>query len=327
MKRRALLLASGALLAAAAARSLAQTSKAIRRIALVHPGTQAGFRRDFDAFRAALKELGHVEGKDISIEVRWAEGRTERLDSLAAEAVALNPAVILTGSSAGVAACKKATSSIPIVFTTAGDPVEQGFVSSLRRPGGNVTGITLHGGGLVGKIIEIAREALPAARRLAILVHDTDPRHKMHLDIFEPGVRQFKFEPVIVRIAIADDLDRAFIELAKRKSDALIVPPLAFLISLRQQLVERARKARLPLFSTNPSFAETGGLLSYGTANDENWRRAATLVDKILRGAKPGDLPVEQPERFELVINLKTAKAIGVSLSPTTMLRVDKVIE
>jgi len=326
MKRRAILFASGAWLAAAATRSFAQAPKAPRRIALVHPGIQAGFRRDFDAFRAALKELGHEEGKDISIEVRWAEGKTERLDSLAAEAVALNPAVILTGSSAGVAACRKATSTIPIVFTTAADPVGQGFVASLRRPGGNVTGIVLHAG-LTGKIVEIAREALPAARRLAILVHDQDPRHKNHLDVFEPSARRFKFEPLVVRIARADELDRAFNELAQRTADALVVPNLALLTSLRQQLVEHARKGRLPLLSTNPYFAETGGLLGYGTTTEENWRRAAALVDKILRGANPAEIPVEQPERFQLVVNMKTAKAIGVSLSKVTLLRADRVIE
>ena len=326
MRRRALLAASGAWLAAAATRSIAQASKASRRIALVHPGTQAAIQPLFDAFRATLKELGYVEERDTSFDVRWAEGKTERLESLAAEAVALNPAVMLTGSSAGVAACKKATSSIPIVFTTAAEVVEQGFVSSLRRPGGNITGIILHPG-LSAKIVEVARDALPRARRLAILVHDQDPFYKTTLRIFEPSARNLKFEPLIVRIAGGDDLDRAFNELAKRKADALIAPNLALLNSLRQQLVERSLQARLPLFSTFLSFAEIGGVLSYGTPLDENWRRAAALVDKILRGAKPGDLAVEQPERFELVVNMKTAKAIGVKLSPTTLLRATKIIE
>ncbi len=326
MKRRAVLLAGGAWLAAAATRSFAQTSKALRRIVLVHPGIQAAFRRNFDAFRTAIKELGYVEGKDISIEARWAEGKTELLESLAAEVVALNPAVILTGTTAAVAACMKATSSIPIVFATAGSPVERGLVSSLRRPGGNVTGIIVHSG-LVQKMVEIAREALPAARRLAILVHDKDPIYKEVLDNFAQSALRFKFESVMVRISRADELGRAFIELAQRKAEALIVTNMSLVNSLRQQLVERSRKARLPLFSTNPSFAETGGLLSYGTSTDENWRRAAVMVDKILRGAKPADMPVEQPERFELIVNAKTAKAIGVSLSPTTMLRADKVIE
>lgn len=247
MKRRALLIASGAWLAAAAMRSFAQAPKSPRWISLVHLGTAAGFRREFEAFRSALKELGYVEGKDVSIDVRWAEGRTERLAALAAEAVALNPAVILTGTSAGVAACMKATSSIPIVFSTAGDPVEQGFVASLSRPGGNVTGITLHRG-LSGKIVEIVRDALPAARRLAFLVHDKDPNHKRQLLSFEPSAQRLKFEPIVVGISSMNDLERAFSELAKRKADAMIVPNLALLDSAREQIAEPGLKARLPLF-------------------------------------------------------------------------------
>lgn len=325
MKRRALLVAGGAWLASAAARSFAQTALP-RRIGFVHPGIQAGYRSYFDIFRTALKELGYVEGKDIAIDVRWADGRIDRLDALAAEIVALNPSVIVTGSSAGVTACKKATSSIPIVFTTAGSPVERGFVSSLRRPGGNITGITVHAE-LYGKIVEIAHQALPVARRFALLVHDRDPVHKAMVESFELKTRGFNLEPVVIRISQADELGRAFTELSQRKSDALIVPNLVLLTSIRSQLVERARKARLPLVSLNALIAEAGGLLSYGTRTEENWQRAAAMVDKILRGAKPADLPVEQPERFQLIVNMKTAKAIGVSLSPTTMLRADKIIE
>ena len=325
MRRRALLVAGGACFAFSATRLFAQSAR-LRRIALVHPGTQAGYQRDFDAFRTVLKELGYVEGENISIEARWAEGKIERLDSLAAEMVALNPAVIITGSSSGVVACRKATSSIPIVFATAADPVEQGFVSSLRRPGGNVTGIAVHRG-LNQKIVEVAREALPATRYLAILVDDKEPFHKTVLKEFETGARRFNIEPVILRISRADELDRAFNEIAKSKADALVVPNLTLLTSLRQQLAERTRKARLPLFSTNPFLAEVGGLLSYGTSTDENWRRAAVQIDKILRGAKPADLPVEEPERIQLIVNMKTAKAIGVNLSPTTLLRATRVIE
>ena len=325
MNRRAFLLAGGAWLTYAGAPSFAQAPQS-RRIVLVHPASQAATRRYFETFRVALKHLGYVEGSDISIEARWAEGRIERLDSLVAEALALNPAVLVTGSSEGVKACMKATSAIPIVFATAADIVEQGFVSSLRHPGGNVTGIVLNTG-LNEKIVEIAREALPVARRLAILVHDKDRYHNIVLKQFEPSARRFKFEPVIVHISRAEELDRVFDELAQTKADALFVPNLALLLSLRQELVQRTRQARLPLLAANPDFAEAGGLLAYGTLFEENWRRAATLVDKILRGAKAGDLPVEQPERFELVVSVKTARAIGVSLAPTTLLRADKVIE
>ena len=298
----------------------------LRRIAFVPPGTEEGYRAYFNAFLAGLKDLGYVEGRDVSIEVLWGDNKIEGLASRAAAVVARNPAVIVTGSSASVAAFKKATSSIPIVFATAGAVVEQGFVASLRRPGGNITGVILHSG-LSAKIVEITREALPKVRRFAILVDDKDPIHKTMLDDFEPSARRFNFEPLVVRVSRAEDLERAFKELAERNAEALYLPPLALLGSLRYQLVQRALKARLPHLSTAPISVEAGGLLSYGTRVEENYQRAAALVDKILRGAKPGDLAVEQPERFQLIVNLKTAKAIGVTLSPVTLLRADKVIE
>ena len=276
-------------------------------------------------FRAALKELGYVEGRDISIEARWADGRTERLASLAVEVVASNPAVIVTGSSEGIAALKKATTSIPIVFATAGSVVEQGLVASLRRPGGNITGVALHS--LDAKIVEVIREALPAARRLAVLVNEKDRVHKIVLDAFEPAARRFKFEPLVVRVARAEDFERAFKELTERRADALYLPNMGLITSSRDRIIELALKTRLPNFSINPDLAAAGGLLSYGTSVEENYQRSAALVDKILRGAKPGDLPVEQPQRFQLIVNMKTAKAIGVTLSPATMLRADRVIE
>ena len=325
MRRRALLLASGAWLACAAAPSLAQPAKAPRRIAVLLPGTEAGFRTRLQVFRAALKELGYVEGRDLSIEVRWADNRTERFASLAAELAASNPALIVTASSEGVAACKQATSSIPIVFAAATFVVEQGFAASLRRPGGNITGVALHS--LNAKIVEIIREALPAARQLAVLVHDKDRFQKLVLDSFEPAARRFKFEPVVVRITRAEDFERAFKELTERKADALFLPNISLLNSNRDRIIEFTLTARLPHFSVTPDIAVAGGLLGYGTSLEENYLRAASLVDKILRGAKPGELPVELPERFQLVVNTKTAKAIGVTLSPTTMLRADRVIE
>jgi len=293
---------------------------------LVHPGTQLGYQEDFDAFLATMRKLGYVDGKDVAYEARWAEGNFARLDALAAEAVSLKPALILTAASAGIAACRKATSSIPIVFATAANPVEQGFVASLRRPGGNVTGLIVHSD-LWQKVIEISREALPKLRRLAFLTHDQDPIHKGSLEAFVKSAPRFNFEPLVVRISRADELDRAFNELAARKAEALYVPNLALLVSLNNELAARAQKARLPLLSGNPSLAEAGGLLGYGTQRDENWRRAAAQVDKILKGANPGDIAVEQPEKFELVVNMKTARAIGVTVSPTTMLRATKVIE
>ena len=326
MKRRALLAGAGAWLAAAATRSFAQAPKAPRRIAYLHPGTEAGSGAIFEAFRIELKRLGYVEGRDTAIETHWAEGKIERLAALAADVVAREPAVIVTSSSAAVAALKKATASIPIVFATALNPVEQGFVASLARPGGNITGVILHTG-LEAKMTEVIREALPGARRLGLLVHEPDPIHRNHVESVEPAAKQLKFELIIVRVARTEDFERAFKELAAGRADVLSVPASGFLATNRMQVIERAIRARLPLFSTWQQTIEDGGLLGYGTRQEENFRRTAALVDKILRGAKPGDLPVEQPERFELVVNMKTAKAIGVKLSPTTMLRATKVIE
>ena len=259
-------------------------------------------------------------------EARWAEDRTETLVSLAVELVALGPAVMLTATGAGIRACKKATSTIPIVFASGGSPVEQGFVSSLRRPGGNITGILSHLE-VAAKIVEIAREALPKAQRLAILVHVADPAHKLILDLFVPAAQRFKFETVVVRVSRAGEIANAFNEIISQKADALFLANLAFSVSHSKQFIDRSLKARLPLLSVHHDTTAAGGLLSYGTSREENFRRAAALVDKILRGANPGDQPVEQPERFELVVNLKTAKAIGVTLSPVTMLRATKVIE
>ena len=326
MKRRALLIAGGAWLTAAAARSFAQTAKLPRRVAYLHPGNEAGGSAIFEVFRDELKKLGYAEGRDVSIETYWAEGKVERVASLAAEVVARNPAVIVTSSSVGVAACKNATSSIPIVFTTAAIPVEQGFVSSLRRPGGNITGVTLHLD-VEAKRLEIIREALPAAKRIGFLVHEPDPFHKIMLDTVEPAARRLKFELIVARVTRPEDFGRAFTELAAGKVEALSVPTLTFLVNNRKQIIERARSARLQLFASHYQLVEDGGVLFYGTRQEENYRRAAALVDKILRGAKPGDLPVEQPEKFELVVNMKTAEAIGVKLSSATMLRATRVIE
>jgi putative ABC transport system substrate-binding protein len=326
MKRRALLVATGAWLAAAATRLFAQAPLLPRRIAYLHPGTEAGSGAIFETFRIEMKRLGYIEGRDIKIETNWAEGKIERLAVLAADVVASNPAVIVTSSSAAVAALKKATAAIPIVFATVLNPVEQGFVASLGRPGGSITGVILHTG-LEAKMTEVIREALPAARRLGVLVHEPDPIHKSHLESIESAAKRLKFELIVVRVARPEDIERAFKELAAGKADALSVPTSSFLATNRMQVIERALRARLPLFSTWQQTIEDGGLLGYGTRQEENFRRTAALVDKILRGAKPGDLPVEQPERFELVVNMKTAKAIGAKLSQTTMMRATKVIE
>lgn len=297
-----------------------------RRIAIFHPGTEEATRSVIMAFRATLKELNYVEGRDVVIEVQWGAGKIDEIASAAAEIVARKPDVIVTATSAGVAAFKKATSTIPIVFATAGSPVEQGFVASLGRPGGNITGITVFAE-MGSKMVEVAREAFPHSQRLAILLHTPDPAHKLILGHFISSTPRFQFEPVVVNFARTAELDRVFKELAERKADVLYVADLAFNHANMEQLIERALQARLPLISNFDEITLKGGLLSYGGARDENYRRAAVLVDKILRGAKPADIPVEQPDRFPLVINLRTARAIGVTLSPVTMFRADRIID
>jgi putative ABC transport system substrate-binding protein len=324
MRRRALLLAGGALIGGAILPALANTAKT-RRVIVVHPGAAEGYQPQLNAFRERLKELGYFEGRDIVIELRDAQNRPERLPALAKEAAQLNPDVIVTAGSAGVAACKNATSSIPIVFASAADPVEQGFIASLQRPGGNVTGVLSPG--FREKIVEIAREALPGARRLALLIYEPDRAHKPILEAFERTARRFNFEPIVVRVSGIEGLDQAFGEISERRADVLLVPNLSFLQMNRHEIARRALRARLPLIGTTTLMVESGGLLSYGISVEENWRRAAAFVDRILRGAKPGDLPVDQPELIQLIINRRTAQAIGVNLSPVTMLRAERIID
>lgn len=277
------------------------------------------------AFQAELRRLGYQEGRDVTFDVRWAENKAARFTSLAVELVKLEPAVILTGSSAGVIAAKKATSTIPIVFGTAASPVEQGFIASLRRPGGNVTGVMVHS--MEAKVVEIARDALPQARRLAVLVHKPDPFSKLSVNEFVSAAKRFKFEALVVEVARSEELGVAIDEVLRRRADALYTPSLAFVSAHREYLVERALEAKLPLLSSYEEFTATGGLLSYGSERKENYRRAAVLVDKILRGATPAELPIEQPEKFHLIVNLRTARAIGIIIPKAILARADRVIE
>lgn len=289
------------------------------------PGTPSAYQTRFDAFRAELKSRGQIEGRDIVVDARWADERIERLPRLAAEMVAQSPAVIFTATSAGVSACMRATSKIPIVFATAGNPVEQKFIVSLARPGGNVTGVLVHS--LEAKIVEIAREALPGLKHMAILVHEADPVSASMRDAFIAACTRFKIEPKVVTVRRVEELALAFNEVLKAKPDALYLPNTWFMLSHGRYLAQNAREAKIPLLTGREETTMDGGLLSYGTDRIENFRKAAMLVDKILRGANPAEIPVEAPERFQFVVNKKTARAIGVQISPTTIMRADRVIE
>jgi len=325
MKRRAVLIAGGVSILSWAAKSSAQAGGP-KLIAVLMPGTQDAFRTRVDWLRSELAKLGYVDGRGIVFLERFGEDRTERLAEIASDLAAKRPAVIVTLSTAGVRACFEATKTIPIVFATMGAPVEEGFAKSLRRPGGNVTGI-LTPAEVVEKIVEIGREAMPKAQRFAILVHQPDPAHLTSLNRFRQAARKLQFDPIVVSVAAASELARAFEETLAKKADLLFPSNQVFSSSHLREIGERALKVKLPLLTSYVDFIATAGLAAYGTRREENYRRAAALVDQILRGANPGELPIERPSGWELAVNLKTARAIGVTLPQALLLRATRVIE
>jgi putative ABC transport system substrate-binding protein len=306
----------------------AQEPGKVPRIGVLGPTTRSDSAPWFAAFRRGLRELGWVEGQNISLEYRWAEGRTERLLDLAAELVRLRVDVMLVGATAPAVAARNATRTIPIVMATSGDPVGMGLVASLARPGGNVTGLTVNVGvETFGKNLELLREAVPKVRRVAVLSNPASPYHVL-------GVKHVKAaaQPVDVQLHFLeargpDDLDRAFAAMARARAEALFVLPDPTFLLHRARLHDLAAKSRLPAMYALRQHTETGGLMSYGVDLRDNYRRAATYVDKILKGAKPADLPIEQPTKFELVINLKTAKALGLTIPASMLARADEAIQ
>lgn len=305
----------------------AQTGIPPRRIAWLVPGTRDVMSPLIETFRAQLRGLGYVEGqRDVTIDVRWTDGNAEKLSMFAAELVASKPAVIATAGSGALKVLKSLTRSVPVVFATAVEPVEQGFVESLRRPGGNITGITLSDQ-VPGKLAELIKETIPRAARIAVLAHDADPASGLAVKEIQRPAVALKLELRVVDVKGADGLESAFAEIGGHRPDALYVATIPLFQVLRSRLAELATKARLPLFSSRLEQTEVGGLMSYANDVHENYRRAAVLVDKILKGANPAELPVEQPDRFHLVINLKTAKALGLTIPQSILLRADRVIE
>jgi putative ABC transport system substrate-binding protein len=271
-----------------------------------------------------LRELGWVDGQTIAIEYRWAEGRSERFEEIMAEFVRLNVNVIVTGGIA-VPAAKRATSVIPIVFTLAPDPVGSGLVASLARPGGNVTGLSNQSGDLFDKRLEILREVIPSLRRLAIIANKDNPQVALEISDAQDKARKLGIDVTMSEIVRADDIAPA-IEALKGFAEALYVVSDALAVTNRVRINTFALAARMPTMHAN-RVIETGGLISYGTNYPDLFRRAGDYVDKILRGAKAGDIPVEQPTKFDLVINLTTAKALGLEIPPTLLARADEVIE
>ena len=277
------------------------------------------------AFVQRLRELGWIEGRTVTIEYRWSEGRSERYPEIAAEFVRLKVDVIVT-TGGGVPAAKQATSAIPIVFPVAGDPVGGGYVATLARPGGNITGLSLQQTDVASKRVELLRDAVPGLRRMAILVNAGNVNAVLELGEVQAAARTLGLAAATSEIRRAEDIVSAF-EALKGRADAVYVVAEPLVFSNRARIHTLAMAARLPAIYNSREYVEMGGLMSYGPSFPDLYRRAGDLVDKILRGAKPGNLPVEQPTKFDLVINLTTAKALGLTIPESFLLRADEVIE
>jgi len=280
-----------------------------------------------EAFRQGLRELGYVEGKNIVTEYRYAEGKRDRLPALAAELVRLKVDVIVTAGASATRAAKKATSTIPIVMAQDSDPVGKGIVASLARPGGNITGLSTLAPEISGKQLELLKEIVPKLSRVAVLGTSTRPGNAQTLREVELAAGAFKVEVRYLDVLDPKKIETAFGAARKERADAVLVLAGRILISHRTQVVELAVKSRLPAIYPFPVYVEAGGLMSYGVRRSDLFRRAATYVDKILKGANPGELPIEQPTKFQLVINLKTAKALGLTIPPEVLYRADIVIK
>jgi len=327
MKRRTFILASGAWAALACTRVAAQSLQALRRIAFLLPSTREFSKPQLDAFTARLKELGYAEGRDIAIEKRWADGSIERLPALARELLALKPEVILAPTSAVAAAFKKETSTVPVVFIAVANPDGLGFVASLARPGGNMTGLAFRGQSMTAKLIEMVRETLPAARRIALLDIEGNPNADKFRSFYLEGFAALGFEVDFVAVKQAEEFERAFARITTRKAEVLYVTPYPLFVSHARKLGELSMQARLPMVGPRRAFTDAGGLLSYDNDLKEDYRGAAVFVHKILNGARPADLPVEQPDRFHLAVNMRSAKALGIKIPQSVLLRADEVIE
>lgn len=285
----------------------------------------AGYARQVEAFRRGLRELGYVEGKTVSIEFRWAEGNAARLPELAAELVRLNPDVLVT-SGPGAATAKRATTAIPIVLAASTNAVESGLVASLARPGGNITGSTSFSRELAAKRLELLKEVIPRLNRVGVLLLANSTGNPALLQAMEVAARSIGLQLLPVEASGAADFERAFAALASRKAGALLVIEQTVLVAEAARIAGLATTNRLPAIGF-VEIADHGGLLAYGVDFPVLWHRAASFVDKILKGTRPADLPVEQPAKFELVVNLKAAKSLGIAIPNTVRLRADRVIE
>ncbi len=325
MDRRAFLATAAAGVVARPAVARAQQPAKIHRLGYL--SLRSGAVELDEAFSQGLRELGHVEGRSFAIEYRWVAGKTERLPEVAAELVRLKVDLIVAAGTLAAEAGKRATSTIPIVFVSVGDPVGSGLVASLGHPGGNISGLTILSTELAGKRLQILRELLPRANRVALLVHRLASTTPLLIREMRAASQQLGIQIAAQEIDAAVDLPSAFAAMQRERAQALVVQQNPITTDNERRIAELAVQHRLPAIYYRRDFVEAGGLMSYGPNAVAMYRRAATYVDKILKGAKPADLPVEQPTEFELVINLRTAKALGLTIPQSLLLRADQVIK
>jgi putative tryptophan/tyrosine transport system substrate-binding protein len=326
MKRRGFICLIGATTTAWPLYARAQQLVKQRTIGFLGSSTPLAMSQWVAGFVQRLRDLGWIEGRTVTIEYRWAEGRSSRAAEIAAEFVQLKVDVIVTYGTSPVLAAKQATSVIPIVFAAANDPVGAGLVASLARPDGNVTGLSVQQVDAAGKRLELLREVVPGLRRLAIMANIGNPGAALEMGEAQVAARTLGLEVTTIEIRRGEDIAPGF-DTLKGQAEALYVCTDPLVITNRARIQTLAMGARLPAVYNSREYVETGGLMSYGPNFLDQWRRAAEIVDKILRGAKPGDIPVEQPTKFDLVLNLTTAKALGLAVPPSLLTRADEVIE
>jgi putative tryptophan/tyrosine transport system substrate-binding protein len=327
MNRQIFCLALCALLLALRVSAQAQQPRKVPRVGYLAAASLTSISVRTETFRHGLQELGYFDGKNIVIEWRSADGKLDRLPALAAELVRLKVDVIVTTGPTATRSAKEATSTIPIVMAQVNDPVGDGLVASLARPGGNITGLSTLAPELSGKRLELLKEVVPKLSRVAVMGTSTIPGNDQQLKETELAAGPFGIKVQYLDVLNPKEVESAFRGATKARAEALLGLGGPVLNSQRTQVVELAVKSRLPAVYWRSDFVEAGGLMSYGTSFTDLWRRAATYVDKILKGANPGELPIEQPTKFELIINVKTAKQIGLTIPPNVLARADRVIK
>jgi len=327
MSKKIICLALGAMLLALSFPADAQQPKKVPRIGFLSSTSPSTISARVEAFRQGLRELGYVEGKNIVIEYRYAEGKLDRLSELATELVRLKVDVIVSAGPPNTRSAKQATATIPIVMGFDDDPVGSGFAASLSRPGGNITGLATLSPEISGKQPELLREIAPKFSRVAVLGNATQPGHPQALREINLAADAFGVPLQYLEVRGPKDIETAFRAASKERADAVLVVSTPVLLSQRRQVADLAVKSRLPTIYGRPEYVEDGGLMFYGVSYTDLFRRAATYVDKILKGVKPAELPIEQPKKFELIINLKAAKQIGLTIPPNVLVRADKVIK